>query len=266
MFNRLVAAAENGDLVLIKSLINNRDHSETLEELMLERAAVNGHLHVVKYLANFFGLQKRELSIKNANNYKNYVCIYQALISSIVNGHLEVMEYLLGFGYEIDKNDVTIFKQSVVNNKINSIKYLVSIGFDPSLDNNFALVYYTKQNNLEMVKYFISIGCDPIANNDYALRCAAKFYNLELLKFFLSMGCNPYRLLCSYIHYYKIHMLLFTNLEKRLQYSYLYRYPEHKDERMMVRRRITCGKNLKKISPLKKILRPTSQHAQLIFI
>lgn len=88
--SKLINAAQNGDLELVKHLVeySNTDREDDFN-YALNLAAYNGHLDIVKYLV------KVNYQFGNGG-YTQYInkSSSNPLISASKNGHLDIVEYL----------------------------------------------------------------------------------------------------------------------------------------------------------------------------
>ena len=185
-------------------------------ETLLENAAEQGRLEVVKYLV------EQGVNIRAENSY--------ALRKAVENKYWSVVKYLLQLGtsiYVIDKykiladvakdGDLDLVTYLVENHLSSStgqlvedhqdeyshalrsassngqwevVKYLISAGVDIHTENDFILRQAAGWNHLAMVKYLIKLGSDVKAENNDALIQAASNCHLDMIEYLISVGAD----------------------------------------------------------------------------
>ena len=120
---QLIDAATNGQLDLIKNLIEQGVDLHVESEAALRSAANYGHLDVVKYLVD------RGADIHVKNEYP--------LRWAANNGRLGVVKYLVEQGADIHVDDEEALRWAAINVQLEVVKYLVEQGANPEviLDN-----------------------------------------------------------------------------------------------------------------------------------
>ncbi|EAY23558.1 histone-lysine N-methyltransferase, H3 lysine-9 specific, putative [Trichomonas vaginalis G3] len=167
--NILHAACENGNLRLVKSLIEcgcDKESPSQHKNTPLEHASLNGKLEVVKY----------HISI-GANRDARSDDGWTPLIFASRYGYLEVVKYLISVGANKEgSNDYgwtpPIFASA--NGQLEVVKYLISVGANKEAKTNSGytpLILASRYGYLEVVIYLISIGADKEAKNKDGKTC-----------------------------------------------------------------------------------------------
>lgn len=190
--NALHIASENGNLKLVKSLIDvgcdcnvKSDYGYT----PLHYASKNGKYEVVEILIS----AGANVNAKNSSGYtplhcssdKGYFDIVKSLISAgadkeakdtsyenslikaSINGHLEIVKYLITVGANVnepDSDDYTPLMYASIYGHLEIAKQLVIAGANiEAMDNNYyrtAIIFAAGNGHLEIVKYLVSVGAD----------------------------------------------------------------------------------------------------------
>jgi len=109
-------AAFDGDLDVVKYLIDKGADIHANDDNALKQAASRGHLEVVKYLV------EKGANIHADNN--------DSLRWAASNGHLEVVKYLVEQGADIHAENEKALRWAVRNGHLEVIKYLIEAGAD----------------------------------------------------------------------------------------------------------------------------------------
>ena len=182
--SKLKSAVNFGDLNKVRSIMDGKNTIEALDFKkgnLVDLAARNGNLNVLKYFLEEKGIKPRSNLIK----------------SSVESGHLDVVKYLLGDevvdkegnvyklkngmkAYQIDGDAVS---NAASKGNLDLVKYLVEkgakIGFDAVSSAAF-------NGDLDLLEYLLSKG----AEIGDAVSIAAENNNLDLVKYLLSKGAE----------------------------------------------------------------------------
>ena len=181
----LMDAAENGQLDVVKYLVDNGANVNTIDKayrtpLML--AAEKGHLDVVKYLVD-----------KGAMNAQN--CAELAA----KNGYLDVVEFLVTKGTDVNargRNGTMPLMKAAGLGQLDVVKYLVDKGADVNAkgeDGWTPLMMAMSDGNLDIVKVLVEKGADVNAkyeNGLTVLMYAAAAGKLDMVKFLVDKGAD----------------------------------------------------------------------------
>ena len=108
---KLIEAAQNGDLVLVKSLLNQGADIHAQDDEALFWAGQKGNLEIVKYLV------KKGADIHAENDY--------VLQIAAKNGHLAVVKYLVKKGADIQTDNDCALKWAAAEGHLEVIKYFL---------------------------------------------------------------------------------------------------------------------------------------------
>lgn len=134
---RLVEASENGDINMVKRLIQI---GATSYDIALKEASLFGHLEIVKYLI------EKGANIQANNNL--------ALRMAVMNKHLDIVKYLIENGADIHINNEYILRKATELNHLEMIKYLIENGANWYLIKNrpiFKEILKQETNNLKNI-------------------------------------------------------------------------------------------------------------------
>ena len=170
----LIASSENGNLEIVKVLIQSGADIHAQDDKALSLSSLSGHLEIVKYL------------IENGADIHRSA----ALFMSSIRGHLEVVKYLIQNGADIHAYNDEALVISSKNGHLEIVKYLIENGADIHADNDKALVMSSKDGHLEIVKYLIEKGVDIHAQDDRALILSSQNGHLEIVKYLIENGAD----------------------------------------------------------------------------
>jgi hypothetical protein len=173
----LKEAAESGNLTGVIYIIENNHEIEGAEYTSaLQLAAENGHLDIVKYMAERAVEHDVDLRIN-----------FQPLLVSAANGHLPIVRYLV----EEHNADIHVFNNLILilsasDGHIHVVRYLVGRGADINVDNGFVFTIAAQNGYLDIMKFLIGEGIN-IKKNHYneALQWAAENGHLPIVKFLI---------------------------------------------------------------------------------
>ena len=180
--SKLKSAVNFGDLNKVRSIMDGKHTIEDLDFIkgnLVNRAASNGNLNVLKYFLEEKGIKPRS----------------NLTTASVESGQLDVMKYLLGDevvdkegnvyklkngmkAYQIDDEAVS---KAAKSNRLDLVKYLVEKGAEIG----DAVSYAAGTGNLELVEYLIEKGA---IIGDSAVYHAAESNNLDLIKYLVKNG------------------------------------------------------------------------------
>jgi hypothetical protein len=198
----------------------------------------------------------------------------EALKISVECGHLEIVKHLLRLGCDPKYKSYELLRSSTALGNLAVAKCLVKAGCNIEDHGYPSMVAAIRNGRLEVVKYLIANGCNYRARQDYTLRLAVGSCQFGITKYLISLGCDPKNRnygslqVCLISRYSrrkraKIYKYLLWSLKKKDRCSYL----SIKNIRTNIfKNKICLEKVMFKNNFVKKILRPTSQHIQLIFV
>ncbi len=135
----LVNAAEFGDLVFVKYLLENGAKMQDYDNKALRLSSLNGHLWVVKYLIE-----------KGANIHDSDDL---ALISAASAGHLRVVQYLVEVGANIHALYNYPLRMAAERGHVRVVQYLVEIGANIQTYGDAAIGWADAEGHVSVVKY-----------------------------------------------------------------------------------------------------------------
>jgi uncharacterized protein YnzC (UPF0291/DUF896 family) len=131
-------ACEDGDLEIVKLLIENGADVTAEDNYAIRRASQNGHLEVVKYLID------NGADVTAEDNY--------AIRTASQEGHLETVKYLIENGADVTAKNNYAIRWASANGHLEVVKYLIDNGVDVTADDNQAIRYASYYGYLEVVK------------------------------------------------------------------------------------------------------------------
>ena len=209
---RLIDAAENGDLDLLKRCVEQGGNIRAEKDRALCFAAENGDLDMVKYCfkqsrCNSYTQKGRALANAAVKGHLNIIkyCVEQAgcnsqlqkdrtLCSAAWNGHLDIVKYCVERGADLGFMDKGVLRGALIRGHLDMIKYCVKKGYDLRAMKGF-LHDAAGNGHLGVVKYCIQRGCDlraggSLVEQDLVLYLAAKNNEFEVVKYCLEQGCD----------------------------------------------------------------------------
>jgi ankyrin repeat protein len=137
---QLLSATKNGDLINVKSLIEQGANIHYDNDRPLKNSVSGGYLDIVKYIV------ERWIDIQENDNL---------LKLSAESGHIEVVKYLVERGMNVHISDNYALKVSAENGHLEVVKYLIEQGADIHVLNEHALSWSARFGHLDIVKYLI---------------------------------------------------------------------------------------------------------------
>jgi ankyrin repeat protein len=249
----LKKSIKGGHVILIRYLIENCGCKPIEDDKVIEECAKFGNLGILKYL--------EQQGFRSQDGY--------VLDHAAENGHIDIVEYLIEKGCSPDISSLALATR---RGHTDIVKYFINLGMDPRHDNDYVLTEAIESNNLELVKYLLSLGCDPRCESDIGLFIAIEHGYLELTMLLFNLGCQIRKqefntLDVALFHrelsvYYYVLMIM----PKKEKYDYITNAQNNEKDLSTINEKLILDQTCKKNVLLKKILRPTSQHIQLIFI
>lgn len=169
----LTKAASEGELSLVKYIINKGKHAPILYSSALRIAAENGHIEIVKYATS------SGADIHSIDDY--------ALRRASLYGYFEIVKYLIEQGADIHaRNDLAV-RWACENGQLEIAKYLYERGCDIRSANDTAIILATENGHLHVVKWLVENGANIFAENNYVLRTAAENEHTDIVKYLESL-------------------------------------------------------------------------------
>lgn len=163
MSSKLVQAARNGDLEIVKHLISAGDDCTANDNEAVRSASERGHLEVVKYLVS----QGADITARD-----NYAVKWAAAWR-----RLEVVEYLISIGASDTEGKAILFAAREGNLELT--KHLISSGTSIT-DESVASA--TVNRNLDIVVLLVSECLNNIKCNDRLIRIATDMGNKNAVR------------------------------------------------------------------------------------
>lgn len=170
----------------IKGVVN-MDHA-------MMKAAENGHIHVVEYLADHASIEQ--------------LFLYHTLRGIVVNGHVDMLKYLVDRGADtrlIDQGH-HIMREVIENGHVDMIRYLANRGANiRSLDQRTldqTLIVTVKRGYTDMVKYLVQCGANMKADGYNAVFHAVQSGSTEIVKIFVDYLGADKQDCCEYALYW----------------------------------------------------------------
>ena len=136
---KLIEAAQNGDLEIVKYLVNQGVNIHANDDEALRDASYNGQLEVVKYLV------EQGADIHAKNDY--------ALRYSSENGYLEIVKYLIEQGAYINALNDLAFKWASKEEHLEVIQYfLFDCNMQIKQDAKDWLIKNHQENTLKLIE------------------------------------------------------------------------------------------------------------------
>jgi len=144
--NNLVKYSAEGNLDVVKYLVEKGVNIHADVDYALRWSASNGHLNVVKYLL------ENGANIHAEND--------TALRYSAGKGHLDIVKYLVEKGANIHAYDDYALRWSAQNGHLDVVKYLVEKGANIHAQNDLVLKWSALRGHLDIVKYLVENGAN----------------------------------------------------------------------------------------------------------
>jgi ankyrin repeat protein len=191
------AAASNGHLPIVKYLVEQRIdvslikaytlNSSYIDDVALEKAAANGQLETVKYLLGHKNVWLRYLD--SAGFLEHYI------LSAVSAGHLNVVEYFIGYmniymdEYKHKVTNIALIRAAYCGH-LEVVKYLVRLGAIDNGNMGKALVKAAAHGHYDVVEYLLGIDNVCHDSRDNALIIAAYEELLPMVKLLGDHGAN----------------------------------------------------------------------------
>jgi len=167
----LELAVNNGDLDIIKILVENKDDSDGITSLAY---AINkGNLDVVKFLVE----NKDDINTKDSYGITS-------LIYAINKGNLDVVKFLVENKDDLitkDSDGVTPLVCAINKGNLDIVKFLVENGADINTENDtcIPLIYAVIREKPDIVEFLLLKGAD-IKIKDFYKKNAYDYANIEI--------------------------------------------------------------------------------------
>jgi len=184
---KLVYFSQLGYLLVVQYLVSKGANIHAADDWALQMAAGEGHLQVVQYLLQPYGLNNFLNRKYGANIHANND---QALVLVTKLGYLNIVQYLVSKGANIHADNDWVLGYAAENGHLAIVQYLFSIGANIHASNDQVLRLAAGQGHLPVVKYLISIGVNIHAQNDQVLRLAASYGHLDVVQYLVSKGAD----------------------------------------------------------------------------
>jgi hypothetical protein len=180
----LIKACRNGDLNLVRSLIENGSNVNYKDKFGISSliwASSRNHLEVVKVLI--------ENGVENSDIKTSLLCASQ-------HGHLEIIKYLVSNGADVNHKSNTGWTSLMWasrNGHLETVKYLIEKGAEVNHKDNdgeTSLMWASDKGHLETVKYLIYKNADvnhKNNNKETSLIFASIQEHLEIIKYLISV-------------------------------------------------------------------------------
>ena len=145
--------------LMVKPLTPNNDECGANP---IHSAACNGHVNVVKFLANF-------TKIPNAPDRKGWTPIH----SAAGNGHMEIIEYLVAFtdnANSPDQDGLTPIHEAACTGLVNVVKFLANFAENPNApdsDGNTPINFAAEMGHIEVVQFLAPLVNNPNLPDNY---------------------------------------------------------------------------------------------------
>ena len=169
----LTKAASEGEVSLVKYIINKGKHAPILYSSALRIAAENGHIEIVKYATSCGA------DIHSIDDY--------ALRRASLYGHFEIVKYLIEQGADIHARNDLSFRWACEAGHLEMAKYLYKQGCNIRSANDTAIILATENGHLHVVKWQVENGANIRAENNYVLRTAAENEHTEIVNYLESL-------------------------------------------------------------------------------
>lgn len=202
--NKLLSwAAYNGQIDVVKSIIE--EHTDEVDDYQkpLDEASRNGHLEIVQYFTESI----------------NHLDLNRALNEAALEGHLELLQYLVSNGADINRTKYLIYKCFLDVNRLDIAKYLIQQGvlcdiafkqaaragnlehlqylvdngtFSDEMRKQYttALSWASLRGYLNIVKYAIEHGADVTYEQNQPLRWAIEDEHVDVVQYLVNHGAD----------------------------------------------------------------------------
>jgi FOG: Ankyrin repeat len=174
--SELITASQNGNVKVVKELIQAGADVHVNEDEALRWASLNGHVEVVKELiqAGADVHTNKDVSLRLASQ----------------KGHTEVVMVLLQAGADVHTNEDSSLKIASQKGNIEVVKVLLQAGANVNNKEDEALCLASQYGQVEVVKVLLKAGANVHANDDHSLRLASDKGHTETIKVLLKAGAN----------------------------------------------------------------------------
>ena len=199
----LMYACQNGDMDMVKFLVENRQDidgavNSMYEETALWYACENGSLEIVRYLFEknlaHFCSNLRYGSIFVGISYRFMFCSGWTPLAKAIDHSFELVKYLVERGADIFALDFEGWSTLMIVASFGTgkmFKYLVEKGADVMVEDKEkwnVLAFVARYGTVQMAQIAVEHGADTSKADLLVL--TAQYGSFELLKFFVDIGCD----------------------------------------------------------------------------
>jgi hypothetical protein len=258
--------AKEGNLSKLKNFIKNPDVDNNTLSHMFHQSITNGHLECVIYLESK-GCKLPAHSVD---------------IGHILSGNLDMIKYFISKGYDPTLNDskalnyAACYRCELLNvNRVEIVKYLISLGCNIRNNSSIPSYYDDKGREMQIYMDLLSLGLNHhMEKNGLLIECIT-LENFQITKLLIDYGydivADEFLLKkCIELSFYydgELSPYLCAILPRKCTQNIFIEFCDPEDKTYnFILQSINDKRNLYKNNFLKKILRPTSFHTQLVLI
>lgn len=164
-------AGRNGNLEIIKLLVELGADVCANDNSAIEYAAMHDHIETVIYLMSH-GAKFRKNS--------------WTICSVAMRGYLKMMDILISNGVNIHYCNDWAVKIAIVNNNLDMVKFLISCGANIHTRKNSIILRAAREGKFDMLKYLISLGGHTRASIKKAIKLASAEGRLNIVDYLKS--------------------------------------------------------------------------------
>jgi ankyrin repeat protein len=253
ILDSFVFAAASGYLDIVQLFTDHENRTlDKMPKEVMEAAAINNHIHVVKYLVR--------------GGFRFDMDDDKFLEKIIKNGHLEMLKFFLRLGF--DDNQFFLMRTAAYYNQVHILKYFVKKGWDYRFRDDSCFIDAIYNFSLDAANYLLSIGSNPDNLNQYIFHKPVNECNIKIVNYIINLGYfvdeeSFFLFDCTND---EIYTCLFATMTKKLKCAFLQKADVPNLGNKLLSGEMNLRKKLLKNNLLKVILKSISLHMQLNFI
>ena len=193
----IYAAINNGNLELLKLLLNFGADFYTKDERYMEDATHWGQLEIMKFfiqlgiytqeeLNNCLVIAAGSVELETIQYLINVGADITSEVISVASicGNLSIVKFLISLGVDITPR---VFINACYADNIQLVKYLIDMGADIHVEDDKAI---TSTPDIKLVKLLVDLGVNAFAHDNQAIINSARHGNLEIVQYLVSLGVD----------------------------------------------------------------------------
>ncbi len=173
---QLIQASENGNISMVRSLLNQNVNIHIDDEHALLTASNHGHLEIVRLLLDH-----------GADVHARHD---DAIVQASSEGHLGVVRLLIERGADVHAWEDLSLIRAAIDGYLEIVHLLLDNGADMNAQEGQVLTMASINGNFDIMRLLLDRGADVHADHDYAIIQASRDGPYESVRLLLEYGAN----------------------------------------------------------------------------